>query len=259
MLAHLSSLDVFIWSAMALAQTCLSALVIYRKLNHRYPAFAFFIYFATLKTWLLMAIPSVWPWTYFWAYYALQVGACVLMAMAVGELYVKTFGKRWARVPAWAPRNVGLWLAAAISSCALLAVALKPIGVNRYLALMSGIHAALVSALLISLIILAVYSRHLGIGFRPWPQRIAIGFFIFLSVNGATLYMVGITQRDTAAVVRRTGMLAYVVSLLWWGISLWGRETVPEEATTEQIEEMVSAHRRTVSAAAQLTEMTTQE
>lgn len=254
MLVHLSTFDVFLWLAMALAQTYLSVLAIQRQLNHRYPAFSLFVYFATLKTWLLIAIPSGRPWTYFWTYYAMSVVACVLMAVAIGELYSKTFGKRWVRVPAWVPRNVAAWLAAAISSCVVLAIALKPLGAHRYLIMMSGLHAALVSALLISLIILAVYSRHLGIGWRPWPQRIAIGFFVFLSVNGATLYLIGITAPEMAAVVRRTGMMAYFVSLLWWGCTLWGKETVPGKATTEQLEEMVSAHRRTMSAAAQLTE-----
>jgi hypothetical protein len=254
MLAHLHSFDVFLWFAMAIAQTLLSALLIWRRLEHRYPSFCLFIYFASLKTWFLIAIPSGWPWTYFWSYYAISVIACVLMAVAIGELYRKTFGVSWVRVPAWVPRNLAAWLAAAISSCAVLAIALKPLGANRYLVMMSGIHAALISALFISLVILALYSRYLGIGWRPWPQRIAIGFLIFLSVNGATLYMIGISSRETAALVRRTGMLAYFVSLLWWGCTLWAKETVPEKATAEQVEEMVGAHRQTLAAAAQLTE-----
>lgn len=254
MLAYLHSFDVFLWFAIAIAQTILSAFTMWRRLDRRYLAFCSFVYFATLKTWFLMAIPGSNGWIYFWSYYACSVVACVLMAMAVGELYVKTFAKGWAKVPAWVPRTVKTWLAAAISSCAVLAIALKPLGVNKYVVYMGAIQAALVSALLISMIVLMIYSRHLGIGWRPWPQRIAIGFLIFLSVNGASIYVLGLTTRETAELVRRLGQIAYFVSLMWWGSTLWAKETVPEKATAEQVKEMVGVHRRTVAAAAQLTE-----
>ncbi|HEV7674331.1 MAG TPA: hypothetical protein VGQ12_07355 [Candidatus Angelobacter sp.] len=254
MLAYLFSFDVFLWLAIAAIQSALSIMLLRRDAGKRYPAFCLFIYFSALTTWYLMAIPSGRPWTYFWSYYAISVVQCVLMAVAIGELYRKTFGKRWARVPAWVPRNIGAWLAAAISSCALLAIELRPLGPEKYVVVMGGLEAALVSALLISLVILIIYSRHLGIGWRPWPQRIAIGLLISLSVNGATMFMIGITSRETAALVRRTGMLAYFVSLLWWGCTLWARETVPEKATSEQVAEMVGAHRQTLAAAAQFTE-----
>jgi hypothetical protein len=173
------------------------------------------------------------------------------MATAMGELYLKTFGPSIS-LPAWVPQNVRAWLTAAISSCAVLAIALRPLGVNRYLVIMGAIQAALVSALLISLIVLMIYSRHLGITWRPWPQRIAIGFLLFLGVNGITKYALGITSRETAEIVRRLGQIAYFVSLLWWGCTLWAKETVPEKATAEQVEEMLRLHRATMDEAAQL-------
>jgi hypothetical protein len=255
MLANLQSFDVFVWFAIAIGQTILSAIVLRRRMDRRYLAFSSFIYFSTMKTWVLIAIPSGQDWLYFWLYYASSVTACILMAMAVGELYRKTFAPGWARVPAWVPRNVAAWLAGAISSCAVLAIALKPVGWNRYAALMAGIQAAVVSALLISLVVLVLYARHLGIGWRPWPLRIACGFIFFLSVNATTMHMLGITSRETGEMVRRLGQIAYLVSLLWWGGALWGIETVPTAATAEQIAQMVSEHRRTVTAAAQLTEV----
>jgi hypothetical protein len=255
MLANLHRPDVFLWFAIAIGQTILSAIALRRRLDRRYLAFCSYIYFSTVKTWFLIAIPSGQDWLYFWAYYACSVTACILMAMAVGELYRKTFAKGWARVPSWVPHNVGAWLAGAISSCAVLAIALRPIGWNRYAALMAGIQAALVSAILISLVILVLYSRHLGIGWRPWPLRIACGFIFFLGVNATTMHMLGITSRETAELVRRLGQIAYFVSLLWWGCTLWARETVPEKATAEQIAEMVGAHRQTLATAAQLTEV----
>jgi hypothetical protein len=255
MLANLHSSDVFLWFAIAISQTLLSAILLRRRLHVRYLAFCSYIYFSTVKTWMLIAIAKGQDATYFWFYYAGSVTACILMAMAVGELYRKTFAPRWARVPAWVPRNVAAWLAGAISSCAVLAVALRPIGWNVYAVIMAGVQAALVSALLISLVILALYARHLGIAWRPWPQRIAIGFIFFLGVNATTMHMLGITSRETAELVRRLGQIAYLVSLLWWGGALWGRETVPTAATAEQIAQLVSEHRRTVAAAARLTEV----
>ncbi|MFL6314826.1 MAG: hypothetical protein ACJ71W_22195 [Terriglobales bacterium] len=255
MLANLSSFDVFLWLTIALGQTILSAIIMRRRMDRRYLAFCCYIYFSTLKTWILISIPSGHAWLYFWLSYACSVTACILMAMAVGELYRKTFAPGWARVPAWVPRNVAAWLAGAISSCAVLAIALRPMGWNRYAAVMAGIQAALVSAILISLVILALYARHLGITWRPWPLRIACGFIFFLGVNATTMHMLGITSRETAETVRRLGQIAYLVSLLWWGGALWGIETVPTAATAEQIADMVSEHRRTVTAAARLTEV----
>lgn len=255
MLANLHRSDVFLWFAIALGQTILSAIVLRRRLDRRYLAFCCYIYFSMLTTWALIAIPSSMPWIYFWAYYAISTVACILMAMAVGELYRKTFAPGWARVPTWVPRNVAAWLAGAISSCAVLAVALRPMGWNRYAAVMAGIQAALVSALLISLVILVLYARHLGIGWRPWPLRIACGFIFFLSVNATTMHMLGITSRETAELVRRLGQIAYFVSLLWWGGALWGIETVPAAGIDEQIADMVGANRRTVTAVAQLTKI----
>jgi hypothetical protein len=255
MLANLNSFDVLLWFAIAISQSLLSAILLRRRLDRRYLAFCSFIYFSTFKTWVLIAISIGEGWLYFWLYYACSFTACILMAMAVGELYRKMFAKDWARVPAWVPRNVSAWLAGAISSCAVLAVALRPAGWNKYAVIMAGVQAALVSALLISLVILVLYARHLGIGWRPWPLRIACGFIFFLSVNATTLHMLGITSRDTAETVRRLGQIAYFVSLLWWGGTLWGVETLPEAATSEQIADMVGANRRTVTAAAQLTKV----
>lgn len=201
-----------------------------------------------------MALPSGRPWVIFWSYYAIEVVAGILMGLAVGDLYQSTFGRKWVRVPAWVPRNIAVWLALAISACAILPLAMKPVGWNKYMIYMSGMDEALVTAIMMAIIILMIYSRHLGIAMRPWPLRIALGFLLFLSVNSVTLYTLGTTPKETAEAMRRLGQLSYFVSLLWWGVTLWGKETVPVEATAEQVAEMLGHTRGTLEAVAQLTE-----
>ena len=104
-------------------------------------------------------------------------------------------------------------------------------------------------ALFLALLVLLIYSKHLGMEWKPRPKQIVVGLAIYLSVNSVVLFLINHVSRELATYLDRMGQIAFLISLIWWTFTLRRREPTPEPVTQEMIETILAFHRETVEAA----------
>jgi hypothetical protein len=249
MLNHLRPFDAFVWLAIAAGQLILSFIIHRRRMEKTYPAFCLFVYFAAIKTIALMVTPLAF---YLWLYYPLSIIANCLMAATIAGMYRRVMGPRIS-LPGWVHLRVGAWLAAAVSFSAAMIVVIvlaHPQQMGSAIMSLISIESALISGMCLASWLLIIYSRFLGISWRPWPERIMFGFAVLLTFNGTTMFLLGLTSPETAEVVRRIGMMSYVISLAWWGFALWGEEPATEKVTLAMLTEVWADYEETTREAA---------
>jgi hypothetical protein len=154
-------------------------------------------------------------WTYFWAYYAFRAISDVLTALVAWEVYRKVFGPAMA-LPVATPRRITLNLLLVLSVWAFLGFLLRATVNRPFVRIALTGQQMLYGALAGSFGVLMLYSRKMGISWRPRVARITYGFAFILIVNLAMGILKGRTHGQLARTADDVGQIAYLLSYLYW-------------------------------------------
>jgi len=245
-LTHISQVAAYLWLATAFWQIIVAFVVFRAEFRRRYPAFSAFACFAAIKTPILMVLPGS---LYFLAYTIAVAASCVLLWAVLFELYSRVCGPHFS-LPSWVPRTMASWLALAIGASAVATAILYAVrSLPKRLALLAAIQGGMLMALFLALVVLLIYSRHLGMEWKTRPKQIVVGLAVYLSVNTVVLFLLNHVSRELTTFLDRIGQIAFIFSLIWWTFTLRRREPAPEPVTQEMIETILDFHRETVEAA----------
>jgi hypothetical protein len=245
-LRHLPQVTLYLWLATAFWQVVVALVAVRAGFRLHYPAFSSFTCFAALTTPILMLLPAS---LYFLAYTVVTAASCVLLWAVLFELYTRVCGPHFS-LPAWVPRTIASWLALAISASVAATFGLYRVhGMPKRIALLFAVQGGMTMALFLALIVLLIYSKHLGMEWKMRPRQIVVGLAIYLSVNTVVLLLLNHVSRGLVTSLDRTGQIAFIFSLIWWTFTLRRREPAPEPVTQEIIDTILAFHRETVEAA----------
>lgn len=245
-LAQMSQVAAYLWVITALWQIVVALVVVRAEFRHPYPAFSSFACFAAITSPILMVLPVS---LYFLAYTLVSAATCVLLWAVLFELYTRVCGPHFS-LPSWVPRTMASWLAFAVSVSIAATVALYAVrSLPKRVAIVVAVQGGMLMALFLALVVLLVYSRHLGMEWKTRPKQIVVGLAIYLSVNAVVLFLLNHVSREATVFLDRTGQIAFVISLIWWTFTLRRREPAPEPVTQEIIDTILAFHQETVEAA----------
>ncbi|HEX3094445.1 MAG TPA: hypothetical protein VHW72_17545 [Candidatus Angelobacter sp.] len=188
---------------------------------------------------------------YFFSYY---VGTILLnlIAFAVAlELYYKIFDPRIGLF-AWGRRHVVIIISVSLAMAIMIGRLFAARNGGSLTRTMMTVNEVMTVALWATFCILCIYSRSLGFTWRPRVAGIAMGFILYLTVSVICIFISTRFSLSTALISNQLKATAEFLAMAWWLGVFWGEEKLPEEATSEQVEETVARYRKTVEEAAQL-------
>lgn len=236
MISSLPSISIAIWLAIAASLLFLSAVLVLARSGARYPYFSTLIHFTTFSCYALLAV-GWWAslLTYFWSYYAFRVISDLLTALVAWEVYRKVFGPAAALPPA-TPRRIALNLLMVLSLWALLALLLRATVTGTYTRIAITGQQMLYGGLAGTFGVLVLYSRKMGISWRPRVAKITYGFALILIVNLVMAVVTGRTHGRLARAADDIGQIAYLFSYSYWAWCFWEKEQpVPTNAPPELV------------------------
>lgn len=190
---------------------------------------------------------------YFYTYY---VGTILANLIAFGvalELYYKIFDPRIGLF-AWGRRHVVIIMSVSLAVAIMVGCLFAARNGGSLTRTMATVDEVMSVALWATFCIIFIYSRSLGLTWRPRPTGIAVGFTLYRTVALICLFIAARLSLSAALIANQVNAAAEFLSVAWWLGVFWGEEKLPEpEAViSEQVEEMPAQYGETVEAAAQL-------
>jgi hypothetical protein len=188
---------------------------------------------------------------YFFTYYVVTI-LLKLIGFAVAlELYYKIFDPRIGLF-AWRPRHVVIIISVSLAVAITLGLLFAARNGGSLTRTMVTMEQVMNVALWATFCALWIYSRSLGFTWRPRTAGIAVGFILYLTVSVICTFISARFSLGAALIANQVGMAADFLLMAWWLGVFWGKEKLPEEDISEEVEETVARYRRTVEEAAQL-------
>jgi hypothetical protein len=189
---------------------------------------------------------------YFYTYYVVTILANLITFAVVLELYYKIFDPRIG-LAAWGRRHVVIIILVSLAVAIALGLLLAARNGGVWTRTMATVNEVMNVALWAAFCILLIYSRLLGLTWRPRPAGIAGGFILYLTVAIICIFVGARFSLHAALIAGQVEMAADFLSLAWWLGVFWGEEKLPEAVIFEPVEEMmVTEYRRTMEEAARL-------
>lgn len=216
MVSSLPPISLAIWLTIAVCLAFLSVVLVLARSGIRYPYFSTLIHFTTFSCYVLLAV-GWWAsrLSYIWSYYAFRVIADLLTALVAWEVYRKVFGPASA-LPPTIPRRIALNLLMVVSSWVFLATVLRATVTGIYARIALTGEQMLYGALAGTFGVLILYSRRMGISWRPRVASIAHGFAVILIVNLAMAFLKSHTHGQMMRTANDVGHVAYLLSYIYW-------------------------------------------
>ena len=252
MLDNLPLLSRVLWISITVLECFLAIMLLRWDAWKRYPvmsAFATWQAVGGLAALLIACFGT--PIYYFVAFYVITILANLIAFAVALELYYKIFDPRIG-LSAWRPRHVVIMISVSLGLAIALGFLLTARNGGSWTRTMVTMEEITNVALWATFCILLIYSRSLGFTWRPLPARIAAGFILYLTISVICVYIRARFSLAAALIAGQVEMAALFLSLAWWLGVFWGEEKVPEEAISEQVEEMLAQYTETVEAAARL-------
>lgn len=232
------TIDWFLWIAVAVAQTLLSVIAMRAKLGCVW--FPRYIYFATAQTFILMA---AWFFkanqlTYFAIYSTGSLVTIALALMVIGSLWRLTFGSPASLPPGTITRFRTLVLSIVCPLAAVLVGFFRAHSPRFYFNSIINLETVVLSATGVTLALMVLYSKHLGISWRSKPAGILGGFLWCFGINWLAMFLAGREIMSIYA-AQRMGQVAYLISLLLWARVLLEKERAPGKVTDEQFDRVL--------------------
>ena len=240
------------WISITVLEYSLAIMLFRGDAWKRYPVMSAFVTWQAVggSTALLIARWGP-PMSYFVAFYVVTIlGNAIAFAVAL-ELYYKVFDPRIG-LTAWRPRHVVIMISVSLGVAITLGLLLTATNGGSWTRTMVTMEQVTSVALWTTFCILLIYSRLLGFTWHPRPAGIAVGFMLYLTISVSSVFIRARFSLGAALIAGQVGMAAYFLSLAWWLGVFWGEEKLPEAAISEEVEEIVEKHRKTLEAAARL-------
>jgi hypothetical protein len=175
-----------------------------------------------------------------------------LIAFAVAlELYYKIFDPRIGLF-VWGRRHVVIIISASVAVAIMIGSLLEARNGGSLTRTMETVTEIVNVALWATFCTLWIYSRSLGFTLHPRMRGIAGGFILYLSVSAVCIFISARFSLSVALFANQVEMAAEFLAMSWWLGVFWGEEKLAEDATPEQIDEMVAKYTTTVEAAARM-------
>jgi hypothetical protein len=216
-LTHIPQVAAYLWLASAFWQIVVALVVLRLPFRRTYPAFSSFACFAAVTTPILMVLPVG---SYFLGFAIVSATTCVLLWAVLFELYTRVCGPRFS-LPSWVPRTMASWLLLAIGASVAATVALYTVrSLPKRGAVLAAVQGGMLMALCLAVAVLLAYSNYLGMEWRIRHKQIVVGLAIYLSVSTVVLFLLNHVPREWTTLLDRIGQIAFVISLIWWTVTL---------------------------------------
>jgi hypothetical protein len=227
------TLDWFLWIVFAFAQLILS--VIASRSSQKEIWFRRYVYFATAQTPVLMAavIMGASQALYFWLYTSGSMIGMVLALLVIGSLWRQTFGMPASLPPGTLTRFRTLVLAIVCPLTVVLFSFFRAHSAHAYFNSLVNLETVVLSASGVTLALMVVYSKHLGISWRSKPAGIVIGFLCSFGANWLATFLIG-QKIISIYVAQRIGLVACLISLIIWARVLLEKQSDPGMIADEQ-------------------------
>ena len=189
--------------------------------------------------------------SYFYAYYAVTIGANLIAFAVALELYYKIFDPRFGLF-AWGRRHVAIIMSVSLAMAIMIGSLLAARNGGSLNRTVVTVEEVLKVALWATFCTLWIYSRALGFTWRPRVAGIAMGFIFYLTASVICLFISMRFSPSVALIANQVDMAAEFLLVAWWFGVFWGEEKLPEAAVPEQVKETVVRYRKNVEAAARL-------
>jgi hypothetical protein len=232
------TLDWSLWISVALAQVVLCVMATRAKLGCAW--FPRYVYFATTKTFVLMAVAV---FTRDLRLYtavnstAAAIGP-VLALLVVGSLWRLTFGYQTKLPPGTLTRFRTLVCAIVCPLAVVLITFFRAHSRHAYFNSLINLEVVVLSACGVTLALMVFYSKHLGISWRSKPAGILAGFLWCFGANWLVMFLAGQEAMSIYA-AQRIGQVAYLVALFVWLRVLLQKERAPRVIADEQVDRVL--------------------
>ncbi|HEV7522966.1 MAG TPA: hypothetical protein VGP89_17830 [Candidatus Angelobacter sp.] len=218
------------------AQSVLSVIAYRAKLGCAW--FPRYIYFATAQSFILLAIAYTNLPVYIAVYLLGSIIGTVLALAVVGSLWRLTFGSPASLPPGTLTRFRTLVLSIVCPLAAVLIGFFRAHSSHAYFNSLINLETVVLSATGVTLALMVVYSKHLGISWRSKPAGILGGFLWCFGINWLAMFLAG---RETMSIyaAQRIGQVAYLIALVLWGRVLLEKERASEKTTNEKLDRVL--------------------
>ncbi|MBZ5523754.1 MAG: hypothetical protein LAP21_16090 [Acidobacteriia bacterium] len=236
--SDLSIIDYVLWLSIMLLQFFACWVVVRRGFYATWKAFTYYLFYGAGEAVILFIVArTASADTYSQVYYAASFVEAVLLCLVVLEILVKIldpFEALPARYIAW----FCFWAALGISISAVVSMGpLLPSTLSEW-TLVTERTIMLCDAVLLWVILLQ--ARSLGITWRSSVCEIALGFALFLTVQGVSKFIFAKyrTSNMLMSFADEAGQLAFLVAMGSWIWTMYHRNPLPPPPTAETLARM---------------------
>ena len=236
--SKLSIIDYALWLSIMLLQLFACWVVIKRGFYATWKAFSYYLFFGAGEAVALFIVArTASEATYSRVYYAASFIEAVLLCLVVLEIVVKIldpFDALPVRYIAW----FCFWAALGISLSAVISIGpLLPSTLSEW-TLVTERTVMLCDAVLLWVILFQ--ARSLGIPWRSSVCEIALGFALFLSVQGVSKFIFAEFRQSRLLMsyADEVGQLAFLVAMGSWIWTMYHRDPHPSPPTVEMLARM---------------------
>jgi hypothetical protein len=224
------NIDWTLWITVAVIQCVLS--VIATRSRNRSTWLARYIFFATTQTFILMGVAAILraPRLYLAAYSVGSVVGTSLAIAVIASAWRTVFGPDMALPLGTLTRFRILVLSIIIPLCAVLIGFFRARTPREYLNAVINLESVVLSATSVTMVLMIIYSGHLGISWRSKPARTVGGFLWCFGTNWLVVFIAG-REFVSISTAQRMGQVAYLMSLMLWGHVLLDKERAPKALT----------------------------
>jgi hypothetical protein len=254
MLGILPRFSVVLWISITVLEYSLAIVLLRWDAWKRYPVMSVFVIWQAVGGSVVLLIAYMgrpMSMSYFVAFYVVTIFANVIAFAVALELYYSVFDPRIGFF-AWGLRHVVIMISVSVCMAITLGLLLTARNGGSWTRTMVTMEQVTSVALWATFCILLIYSRSLGFTWPPRSAGIATGFVLYLTISVISIFIRARLSLGAALIAGQVGMAAYFLTLAWWLGVFWEKEKIPEAATPEEVEEVVTRYKETVEAAARL-------
>jgi hypothetical protein len=233
----LSTIDYALWLSIMLVQLFACWMVVKKGYFAVWKAFSYYLYFGLMEAVVLFLIARFAGNMYSIAYYTGSFIEAVLLSLVVLDILVKVLDP-FDALPA---RNIAwfcFWATLCIAASVAISVGpLLPKVLSEW-TLVTERTIMLCNAALLWVILLQ--AKSLGVTWRSSVAEIALGFALFLTVQGISRFLIAVYHRNAVlvGVADDVGQTAYLIALGSWIWTILHRDPLPPPPTAETLARM---------------------
>src|SRR6266704_274265 len=212
------------------------ALIRRRDFYNSWKVFRYYLFYMASQSVILLSF-LVGPTSMYYAvgYYLVDFIEAILINLVVLEILVKVLDP-FESLPG---RTIARFCFGAVLGIST-AVALSVMVPGQHTTVLIDLPLAIERTIFLAdaslLLVLLVQSKSLGLTWKSAEAEIAIGFVLYLMVQGTSKFVVGMYKDPTLrSISSEVGQFAYLVALLGWIWTIWHRDPVSAPPSAETL------------------------